>query len=568
MFTFPSTTRPNVYALRSLTAALLCMLPLQALAQVPPSASADRIYPQRPSNSITLIPPAPLSADEAQIAVLPRPPGAENVRLTLTEIALEDVNAIAPEKLAALWQDKLNTDIALADVYAIADKITAYYRDAGFVLARAYIPQQEISDGRVRIAVAEGRIGHVLFEAPFPETNLITMVLDGMRQLPVLNIRKLENQLLLLGDLPGTSFHVVLQPDNSGFVNVVVVGEQDPTFSGTASLDNSGSRYLGPYLLSATVDLANLPALFHQTSLTVSTALQLQELAMVAGSHSMPLGRPDLMLTVDTSYTKGEPGYVLTSNEIDSRSLQLGMRVDWQVIRQRLGSLKLSGGFTYRDSKTEVASAPFTEDNIRSVFAGIRYDWYDFLSGYNLSQLTFTQGLPGFLGGSHTGDADLSRAAGQFDFRKLELSLMRHQPLPGELTLFGALNAQVANGPLLSSEEFGFGGSYIGRAYDPSEITGDSGFSLLLELRSRQLEVRRLGLLQPLLFVDYGAIWNRDSGQDANRDGASLGIGARLEASHGLSAELTLAQPIISSEDSTYRNNGGPRLLFALRAKF
>lgn len=537
---------------------------------VPPSASADRMYQEHTGAAPDLIPPTLQNMEEAehQAPQLPRPPHADKVSLTINTVELADVSVYKTEDLAPLWQGELGHPITLDQVYGIADRLTQRYRDDGYVLARAYIPQQEIGD-TVKIAVAEGKIGEVRLEGDIKPNNLLNLALDQMRQQPALNIKTLENQLLLLGDLPGSSFRVVLQPGAEGTVDVVVVADKDPSVNGLVSFDNTGSRYLGPYMVSATLMLYNMPADFHQTTLSASTALQTNELALASVSHVLPLWRPDLLLTIDANYTKGNPGYTLENSDIESTSLQLGAHVDWEAIRQRTGSLTFTGGFTYRNSATDVLSVPFTEDHIRSIYAAVRYDWLDFMDGYNLAQLTLTHGLSGLLGGSQTGDSNLSRARGQADFTKAELSLMRTQPLWDDFTLFGALSGQLSNGPLLSSEEFGYGGAFIGRAYDVSEMTGDSGVSVLLELRYHQIELTDIGAtLEPFVFVDYGAVFNRDIGQPARINGASLGFGGRFKLRHNIEAELTIAQPLIASHESTYSNRGGPRILFALRSRF
>ena len=534
---------------------------------VPPSASADRMMQQSLGTVPDLLVPKE-SETAGEAPLLPRPPDADKISLTLDSIKLEGVRAFKPEELAPLWQDTLTHPVTLEDVYAVADRLTRYYRDQGYVLARAYLPEQEICCGSAIIAVTEGQIGEVRLEGPVERTNLISLALQRIRDQAALNIKTLENQLLLLGDLPGSNFRVVLKPGAEGTVDVVVVGEKEPTLRGSITFDNSGSRYLGPYMVSASLQLYNLPFMFHQTTLGVSSSLQRRELSMVSLSHQMPLWYPGLSLTVDASYTRGQPGYTLKVNDIESNAFQFGMHVDWQVLRQRTGSLTLTAGATLHNSDTNILSLPFTHDNIRELSAGVRYDWRDFMEGYNLAQLVLSQGIAGVLGGSHTGDADLSRAAGQADYTKAEVSLMRTQPIGQDFTLFGALTGQLSSGPLLSSEEFGYGGSFIGRAYDASEMTGDSGAAMLLELRYRPLELKDIGMIEPFVFTDYGALWNRDAGEPPVVNGASLGVGARLVTEQDINAEMLFAQPLLRSHQSTYPNVGGPRLLFSVKARF
>jgi hemolysin activation/secretion protein len=43
----------------------------------------------------------------------------------------------------------------------MAQRITQRYRDAGYALAQAYLPPQEVGDGAVTIVVAEGRYGKI-----------------------------------------------------------------------------------------------------------------------------------------------------------------------------------------------------------------------------------------------------------------------------------------------------------------------------------------------------------------------------------------------------------------------
>jgi hemolysin activation/secretion protein len=51
--------------------------------------------------------------------------------------------------------------MALAEIEAVADRVTAFYRRHGYLLARAYVPEQDVVDGVVTIAVLEGRVESV-----------------------------------------------------------------------------------------------------------------------------------------------------------------------------------------------------------------------------------------------------------------------------------------------------------------------------------------------------------------------------------------------------------------------
>ena len=50
-------------------------------------------------------------------------------------------------------------EVSLADLDEAAARISKFYRQNGFPVARAYVPAQEVKDGVVEIAVLEGRFG-------------------------------------------------------------------------------------------------------------------------------------------------------------------------------------------------------------------------------------------------------------------------------------------------------------------------------------------------------------------------------------------------------------------------
>src|SRR5690606_27734651 len=54
-------------------------------------------------------------------------------------------------------------ELTFAELEEAAERITRFYRDHGFMLAQAFIPEQKIADDRVvEIAVLEGHYGEVI----------------------------------------------------------------------------------------------------------------------------------------------------------------------------------------------------------------------------------------------------------------------------------------------------------------------------------------------------------------------------------------------------------------------
>jgi POTRA domain-containing ShlB-type protein len=88
----------------------------------------------------------------------------------------------------------------------LAGRITDLYREHGYILARAYVPAQEMRDGAVEIAVVEGRVGKIDINGlrhynPEFVRRYVVPPPPGR----VFEASALERGLLNLNDLPGLS---------------------------------------------------------------------------------------------------------------------------------------------------------------------------------------------------------------------------------------------------------------------------------------------------------------------------------------------------------------------------
>lgn len=93
------------------------------------------------------------------------PPGeAGELSLMLGSVVVPGSTVYSDEDLAPLWKDRLGRKVALAEVFRIADAITAKYRHDGYILSRAILPPQTIEDGAVEIRIVEGYIDEVRIE--------------------------------------------------------------------------------------------------------------------------------------------------------------------------------------------------------------------------------------------------------------------------------------------------------------------------------------------------------------------------------------------------------------------
>jgi hemolysin activation/secretion protein len=225
--------------------------------------------------------------------------------------------------------------------------------------------------------------------------------------------------------------------------------------------------------------------------------------------------------------------------------------LSYPIIRQREENLTISGLLFAEDDDADTLGAPFNRDRLRGVRVKLDGDIADSWRGINQVDLTLSQGIDG-LGSTDNGNPLASRLVGRVDFTKLEATLSRTQPLFDRFSAFGSLYGQYAFTPLLIPEQCGYGGRYFGRAYDPSELLGDSCFEALGELRYDLPSVlAQLTQAQLYTFADYGDLFTREAspGTAAKIAAASVGGGLRVGAFDKLSVDLQAAKGVEGPRD-------------------
>lgn len=556
-----------IISLANVAAVALALGASSALAQtLPGPADPSRIEPlEQPS--IPDRPPAKLVIPEVKSSIT-IPDAAKQVTFTLQQIKLDGVTAFSENELAKIYQPYLNQEVPLASLWMIAGQITQRYQDEGYFLSRAYVPAQEIDSGTVTIKVVEGYIAEVDIEdKALAERSLIQALVERIKAEKPLNAYDLESFMLQMNALPGEEFRAFVEPTPGAEAGVTRLSlrPEEESGKGSVSFDNFGSRFLGPYQVTVTYQDSFLP--LQQTTLSALTSTPTDELKYAAFRHSAPI-YPDWTVELSGNYVTAAPGASLQPNDITSDSIDLGIGISWQPIRQRqenlIASLELTGKNTNGDI---LDNNPLTRDRIRAARGRVSYDTNDGWNGYNYITLGINHGLE-VLGASDKGDLNLSRAEAEPDFTTAQFSYTRQQAIYSNFMAIGQFSGQLASGPLFSAEEFGYGGQAFGRAYDPSEITGDHGIAASLELRYLGFNPWQDITFAPYTFYDIGKVWNEDTG-GVDESGSSAGLGMRLSHSSGLAGNVGLAWPL-TREISTpiYGNGKNPRVLFQLSYGF
>lgn len=504
------------------------------------------------------------------VPTLPMPKEAKSIHLKLASVKIEGALVFTSEELADIYKPYIGKDITLDTVYMMASSITERYRSAGYFLSLAYVPNQRIRDGVVVIRVVEGYVGKVEMSDTTANNHVLEGYIEGLLAKKPVTSDEVESFLLRVNDLPGYSFRAVLSSldkAEEGAVKLTLTPEAKPDH-GTLTVDNYSSRYLGPHQVSGSYSTSLLP--LQQTTISGLNSLPFDKIHYGMISHTIQIA-PRLMLELNAGITRAKPGYSLEPFDVESKSIALGVGVNYQLIRQRQENLNIKFGLDGRNTDSDLLGSPIARDRVRAVRLTTAYDTADAWQGYDNIGVILSQGVDG-LGASSKGAPSLSRAEAAPDFTKLEVNISRLQALNDNWSVQLAAAGQISSGPLYSSEEFGYGGQSFGRAYDDSEIVGDHGVAASVEVRygGWKDDLPESITLQPYVFLDSARVWNDDAAQPAQETGTSTGFGIRFATEWKQSGNLGVAFPI--SRDIAAPLYGaskdGPRLIFRVSQEF
>lgn len=559
---------------RNLLAAAVTLIGLisahTALAQVNLPGSVEpgqierRFQPPSPPRS-TLAPVVPAIPEQR----LP-PAEADKIQFLLSGVQISGSTVYSEANLASLYQQYIGKQISVATLYAIADAITTKYRNDGYILSRAYVPPQKIQAGIAGIRIVEGYVDKVRFEGVSngrPELfQYYTEKIVGSRPL---QLAVLERYLLLAGDLAGLNVRSVFEPspEQSGASALVVITSEKPVDL-QVGLDNRGTKSLGPVELNLAGGLNNVLGRYERTALNVVlTPQNFSRLQYYHAQHEETLDGEGTKFIAGATYVRTHPGDILAPLNVHGEDTAIAFTLSHPFIRSREENFSSGLTFTYRDTTTSQLGVRTANDHIRSLDANGSYDFADEWRGISQIIGDISHGLP-ILGATPNSNPIPSRFGGTTDFVKLNLRASRQQQLFDGWSLVGQMATQYSPDSLLASEQFAFGGEPFGRAYDPAELTGDSGIAGSIELRyAPDLPVDFLRTAEFFTFYDAGEVFLRlHPAGPGSASGTSTGFGVRLTPAPFLFGSVEADKPL--SRSVAANGNRDWRVFFRIVARY
>jgi len=519
-----------------LTTSILLSISQASLAQQ--SSQPLQENGQRALREPTPAAPLPLPPTAPPVLV---PPGGMTV--TLKQVAISGNSLIPQGELLNVLGPVVGRTFDFAGLSDLANKISNYYRSAGYPFARAYLPQQDLQQGVLHVEVLEGRYGQITTHGDPSLSPAAQRFLAPLRPGNVIESHELERVTLILDDQPGVRSTPVVRPGKDvGTGDLAIEVQRDHRYAGEIGIDNNGTRYTGRNRAHVSLDVDSPFTLGDQLSL--QGMYTDEKMWFGSAAYAMPLGSTGLRGRIGYTrsyYALADSFAALNANgtaDVGSAGLS------YPLVRSQGRNITLSATLEHKRLHDRQGAIDSNSDkSSNTVPLAVNFDVRDSLlrGGITYGAVSWTYGRLSLDGALLETDAATARTAGHFS--KLNLDLARIQSVTEHMDVYGRISGQWASRNLDSSQKFGLGGRNGVRAYPGGEGYGDAGIMAQLELRYAA------GAFMPYVFYDAGRVTsNRDpwTAEPNHRPLSGAGVGLRYDQRR-FNASLVAA----------WRNQGG-----------
>ncbi len=430
-----------------------------------------------------------------ELQQLPQPSGLKEVApegdvpcLSITRIRLEGALLIGHRQEQELLAPYIGQCLGGAGLGRVLKSITDFYLDRGYVTSRAYLPQQDLAGGELRVIAVEGRLEAIdgAGVASDRELAMVSPAVEG----ELLNLRELEQTIDQLGRLPSRQAELELLPgDIVGGSRVLLKGLSGRPWRVSLSRHNDGQSSTGEQQWGTSLEWDSPLGLADQLSVrgggdTVSD--RWRHSANQGLSYSLPFG----WWTFAYSYSQS---YYRTRNEglgfafgLDGESKSHQLRAERVLHRDGLSRTGASFGLGHLRTRNYVEDSLLLESSNRlSDFQfGLSHGRRLGTGFFNLD-VGWQRGI-GALDAQRAGRPRHDDPVARFNKYTLTASYLQPFNIGEQAFSFDSLaHGQRSEDVLYSSQRLGLGGLSAVRGYKEQSLYADTGAYWRNQLRWR-----------------------------------------------------------------------------------
>jgi hemolysin activation/secretion protein len=527
-----------------------------------PTAAARKINFSRPQNllaaGLILISQIVVAGDPIQqptsvdkaVAVADKKPG-----FNIFDFQIDGNTVLADEPLERAVYPFLGPNKTVDDVEEARASLEETYRKAGYLTVVVVIPEQDVSEDKVRLDVVEGTIETLhISGSRYYALGKIREGLPTLAEGQVPHMPTVQKELSALAQQSNdrTMTPIFRAGSTPGKMDVELKVKDELPLHGNVEMNSRSSNNTSYSRLIGSVRYDNLWQKFHSASLQYQVSPENNnEVEVWSGTYVLPTNWADTRLALNgigiSSNTKLPLGTSIGGMSVVGAGSIYGTRLVKPLSRSENLLQSLTAGFDYKNFDQTLSSFGSEATSIQYASFMIGYDasWRGASSTIvNLATHFAIRGL-----GNDAAQFDHKRAGASPDFIYLTTDIKHQHVLPMDFRLQSRLQGQVSMSPLIGNEQFSAGGPLSVRGYYQTQLLADHGLNISMELYSPKLlkdDWESVQNLRMLTFFDWANLWTivPIAPTPATSYMASTGIGIRTQWFKHLLGELDWSYPL------------------------
>ena len=506
-------------------------------------------------------------------------PNSDYMKATIDEIGTKGVyvNSIEVSPSEILSQDEINgvigqyvgKNVFMSDIQEAINGINKLYAEKGYVTARAYLPEQTVSNGNIKIELIESKIGNVTVKNNRYTTSNYILNRMPEKSGQLFDIVGLENDVLDFNRYhDGVNLSANLKAGQTpGTTDIELTAQETFPLHIIGMFDNAG-RYSTGSLRGGPAIIVD--SLFHQRDQMSSGVYFSKGVTSPFFDYSIPINRKDgrIGFSFTSSFARVVNGpSAVTNLGLRSNSYVYSLYYDQPIVRKRGFEFKTYAAMNYKRSRSW------------SKYDGIYEDIIGYSPFKKLTQITSLDAGFNLRKDTKYGIWYLNQMASMaFPIFDSESSYFKYSGSILRLHDFshGFIGQLRSNYQIIPNDKhipyldlFQTGGLSTVRGYSEGILMGKNGYlisgELMFPLLPRTITTKDGKIhnfignyIKGAVFADTAGVFPY-RGEDVYGGSyflASLGMGLRVQLPGDLSARLYWGYPLVNNRYETDRKYG------------
>ncbi|HZP60799.1 MAG TPA: POTRA domain-containing protein [Opitutaceae bacterium] len=497
--------------------------------------------------------PAPTGADAGQ------PASARAPSIFINEYAVSGVHHLSEMEVDEAVYPYLGPERTAADIEQARAALEKTYHDKGYQTVTVEIPRQEVRGGVIRLQVTEQTVGRLRVRgARYFSPGRIKAGATSLAEGTLINFNDVQGNIVALNQLADRQVTPSLLPGKApGTVDVDLQVKDQLPLHGSLELNNRYSANTTALRLNGSLSDSNLWDAGHVAGLSFQVSPESVNQVKVFSAYYLVHVPAVEGLSLMLQGTKQDSNVsTLGGAAVAGRGETLGPRAIFNLpaAKNFYHSVTLGLDYKHFDQNVTVGASTTTTP----------ITYYPFSLAYSATLLgtgqstelnaTLNWHMRGM--GSRTSTFDFKRFKADGGFVYFRGDLSHTHDLPAGFQVFGKVQGQIADRPLVDNEEFGGGGLDTVRGYLEAEQIGDNAFFGTVELRSPSVlnwfGKSASGEWRFYAFGDGGWLTlNNALPEQTSRFGlASVGAGSRIRLLDHFGGSIDAALPLSTQAET------------------